>query len=64
MRNLFRPGVPLALLAVALYTAGMAVGWVITDNSFDETDQVLADMWWVIAILCVLMLLIVRASGL
>jgi len=62
--RVLRPGFPLALGAFALYSVGMALGWLITDNAFDETDQVLADMWWVIAILCVLMWGVVALAGL
>ncbi len=24
------------------------MGWLITDNEFSDTDEVLADLWWVI----------------
>jgi hypothetical protein len=42
----------------------MAMGWLITDNEFSDTDEVLADLWWVIGDPVCLVLIIVRVSRL
>lgn len=59
-----RPGWALAVATWAIYTAGMAVAWSVTDNLYEDSDEVLKDTWWVLAILVILMWVIVRLSGL
>ena len=58
------PGVGLAVAVWAIYTAGMALAWLVTDNDYAETAEVLKDIWWVLLILVVAMWVIVRLSGL
>jgi len=62
--RVIRPGWALAIAAWAIYTFGMAMAWLVTDNSYDDTAEVLRDMWWVLAILIVIMFALVRLSGL
>lgn len=54
----------LAVAVWAIYTAGMALAWLVTDNDYAETAEVLKDIWWVLLILVVAMWVIVRLSGL
>lgn len=54
-------GWALALVAAAIYTAGMAVTWVLTDYSYiDEIAQLVRQCIPYLAILVVLMLLLIR----
>lgn len=54
----------LAILAWAIYTAGMAVAWLLGSHDYSDTHLLMGDIWWVILILAALMVLLVRWTGL